>query len=177
MVSNWPNTNIKFGQVSAVSLDTNGNVFVFHRGDHVWNQDTFSANNTYLEIDKGPISEETVVVLDSATGNLIKSWGKNTFYMPHGLTVDSENNVWLTDVALHQVFKYDASGGQIFLELGVKFEPGGDENHFCKPTSVAVLPEGDFFIADGYCNSRIIKFSRTGVRLLHWGASSMKGNN
>lgn len=93
--------------------------------------------------------------------------------MPHGLTIDYYNNIWLTDVALHQVFKYDSTGTDILLVLGVKFEPGGDKSHFCKPTSVAVLPNGDFFVADGYCNSRIVKYSKSGSILMEIGTSGM----
>lgn len=93
--------------------------------------------------------------------------------MPHGLTIDLNNNIWLTDVALHQVFKYDITGTKLLLVLGVKFEPGVDKNHFCKPTSVAVLPDGDFFVADGYCNSRIVKYSQSGSNLLEIGISGM----
>lgn len=97
--------------------------------------------------------------------------------MPHGLTIDSNGNVWLTDVALHQIFKFDSHGNTVLLELGVKFEPGGGAQHFCKPTSVAVLANGEFFVADGYCNSRIIKYSNTGMRLLEWGVSGMNGKH
>ena len=70
--------------------------------------------------------------------------------MPHGLTLDSAGNVWLTDVAMHQVFKFSATGGnEPILELGEPFVPGSDQNHFCKPADVAVLSTGDFFVADG----------------------------
>ena len=90
--------------------------------------------------------------------------------MPHGLTVDSHSNVWLTDVALHQVFKFPPKGGaKPLLTLGTRFEPGNDDTHFCKPSAVAVTTSGDFFVSDGYCNHRIIKFSSTGAKLLQWG--------
>ena len=47
--------------------------------------------------------------------------------------------------------------------MGVAFESGHDEKHFCKPTDVAVSEKtGDIFVADGYCNSRILKFSADG---------------
>ena len=49
------------------------------------------------------------------------------------------------------------------MVLGVAFESGTDEKHFCKPTDVAVSERtGDFFVADGYCNKRILKFSSDG---------------
>lgn len=96
--------------------------------------------------------------------------------MPHGITVDHENNVWLTDVALHQVFKFSPSSENssydLLMALGTAFEPGDDYDKFCKPTSVAVASNGEFFVADGYCNSRIIKFSAEGRILLEWGRST-----
>ena len=55
------------------------------------------------------------------------------------------------------------------MELGQKLEPGSKDGQFCKPTSVAVLPSGDFFVADGYCNSRIIKYNKFGFKLFEWG--------
>ena len=100
--------------------------------------------------------------------------------MPHGLSVDAETNLWLTDVAMHQVkksigrnlffektellfkvFKY--SNGQRVLTLGEEFVPGSDSKHFCKPTDVAVTNDGsNIYVADGYCNSRIVKFDSKG---------------
>ena len=55
------------------------------------------------------------------------------------------------------------------LTLGEAFVPGKDDSHFCKPAAVAVMTSGDFFVADGYCNSRIIKYDRSGRKLLEWG--------
>lgn len=59
----------------------------------------------YQRINDGPIKNDTIVTLDAATGSLIDHWGSNLFYMPHGLEVDANGNTWVTDVALHQVFK------------------------------------------------------------------------
>lgn len=84
--------------------------------------------------------------------------------MPHGLTVDAQDNIWLTDVGQHQVFKYDLKkSDEPLLTLGVQFEHDNDETHFCKPTGVAVSEvNGDVFVADGYCNKRVVQFSKTG---------------
>ena len=57
-----------------------------------------------------PIPVNTVLTLNS-TGHIIHGWGANFFHLPHMLTVDKKNNVWLTDVALHQVFKFGPYGG------------------------------------------------------------------
>ena len=59
--------------------------------------------------------------------------------------------------------------------LGKAFKPGSSSSLFCKPTSVVAMPHGDFFVADGYCNSRIIKYDFYGTRLYEWGKSSFSG--
>ena len=71
------------------------------------------------------------------------------FYLPHGLTVDKQGNVWVTDVALHQVFKFPAGKDKPDMILGESFVPGNDQQHFCKPTDVAVMSTGEFFVSDG----------------------------
>lgn len=149
------------GEVSGVAVRPTGIVVIFHRADRTWNYDTFDENAQYQEKYKGPIRDNTILELDPNTGNIIHGWGNQTFYLPHGIYVDDSENVWLTDIALHQVFKYSASG-DVQLVLGQRFEPGNDMEHFCQPTSVAVLPNGEIVVADGYCNNRIVLFDKTG---------------
>ena len=59
----------------------------------------------YNKVKEGPIDVDTVVVLDETTGTPINQWGRQLFYMPHGLHIDGQGNTWVTDVALHQVMK------------------------------------------------------------------------
>ncbi|XP_058126598.1 peptidyl-alpha-hydroxyglycine alpha-amidating lyase 1 isoform X2 [Anopheles ziemanni] len=173
-VSSWPIVDRKLGSVSAVDFDCTGNVVIFHRASHVWSLGSFDTENRFQNATEGPIAQHTVLTFSSVTGQIIREWGENLFYMPHGLAIDHEDNYWLTDVALHQVFKFDLkhSLSEPVLVLGQRFEPGHDMEHFCKPTSVAVLKNGDFFVADGYCNGRIIKYSPDGQPLLMWGRNS-----
>ncbi|XP_053665508.1 peptidyl-alpha-hydroxyglycine alpha-amidating lyase 1 [Anopheles marshallii] len=173
-VSSWPILDRKLGSVSAVAIDGAGNVVIFHRGSHVWSFTSFDTQNVYLEATAGPISQHTVLKFGHNSGTLLQEWGENLFYMPHGLTIDHDQNYWLTDVALHQVFKFDLnhSTTEPALTLGTRFEPGNDMYHYCKPTSVAVLRSGEFFVADGYCNGRIVKYSPEGVPILSWGRNS-----
>lgn len=162
--------------MSAVSFDNQNNVVVFHRENHVWNGQTFDMHNVYVPRDKGPIPDNTAIAFNRNTGAIAYEWGKNIFYMPHGLTVDQEDNFWVTDVALHQVMKFsNKNRTHPEIVLGTAFQPGNSQTKFCKPTAVAVLPDGDFFVADGYCNSRIIKYSKTGEMLLSWGHNSFQG--
>lgn len=80
--------------------------------------------------------------------------------MPHGLSYDPFGNVWLTDVALHQVFKYNKQLDRPALVLGERFVPGKDAGHFCKPTDVQVSARRRLvYVSDGYCNGRIVVFA------------------
>ncbi|EFN89071.1 peptidyl-alpha-hydroxyglycine alpha-amidating lyase 2 [Harpegnathos saltator] len=149
------------GEISGVAVDPSGKLVIFHRADRVWDYYTFDENAEYQEKYRGPIRENVVLTLNPNTGDVIRAWGNLTFYLPHGVHVDSFGNVWLTDIALHQVFKYSAHGVPR-LVLGQRFEPGSDLEHFCQPTSVAVAPGGEIVVADGYCNSRIMLFDSRG---------------
>lgn len=161
-----------FGNIAGVDVDKNENVIIFHRGSHKWGMNTFDANDVYQLNKDAPIPEETVVAIDPTEKKIIRAWGRDTFFMPHGLSLNLEGtSLWLTDVALHQVFKYSIDGSRKLLELGTPFVPGNDDTHFCKPTSVA--DTGEFvFVADGYCNSRVAMFSATGKYLGEFGQSS-----
>jgi len=66
---------------------------------------SFNASHHFQHADEGPIAVSTVLTLQPATGAVVSDWGSNLFYMPHGIAVDAEDNIWVTDVALHQALK------------------------------------------------------------------------
>ncbi|KAG0719757.1 Peptidyl-glycine alpha-amidating monooxygenase [Chionoecetes opilio] len=173
-VGEWGQQEVKYGQVVAVALDSAGDVVVFHRGERSWDGSTFTGNT--LRDKTNPIVTPTLLHLSKDTGHIMHRWGEKFFFMPHGLTLDKEDNVWVTDVGLHQVFKFPAGygNGQPLLSLGTRFEPGSDDTHFCKPTGVAVMSTGDFFVSDGYCNARIIKYSADGKILREFGKQTRR---
>ncbi|XP_052423178.1 peptidyl-glycine alpha-amidating monooxygenase B isoform X1 [Carassius gibelio] len=173
-VSDWPEADLKLGQVSGLALNSDGDLIIFHRGDHTWGMNSFDFNGVYQQKDLGPIQQSTIMVVDPVKGKVLKASGRNMFYMPHGITTDKDDNYWLTDVALHQVFKLSSDGkDRPLLVLGEAFEPGSDKTHFCQPTDVTVDPvTGNVYVSDGYCNSRILKFSPEGKYISHWGAGS-----
>ena len=96
------------------------------------------------------------------------SWGADFFIAPHGLTLDREDHVWLTDVGRQQVFKF-THDGRLLLTLGERGKPGADQAHFNLPTDVAVLPDGSFYVSDGYKNTRVVKFDAAGRYEFEWG--------
>uniref|UniRef100_A0A673GPH2 Peptidyl-glycine alpha-amidating monooxygenase B-like n=1 Tax=Sinocyclocheilus rhinocerous TaxID=307959 RepID=A0A673GPH2_9TELE len=173
-VSDWPEADLQLGQVSGLALNSNGDLIIFHRGDHIWGINSF-INGIYQQKDLGPIQQSTIMVVDPVKGKVLKASGRNMFYMPHGITTDKDDNYWVTDVALHQVIKLSSDGkDRQLLVLGEAFEPGSDKKHFCQPTDVAVDPvTGNVYVSDGYCNSRILKFSPEGKYISHWGAGSL----
>lgn len=171
-VTDWPGLKLKLGQVSGLALDPNDNLVIFHRGNHVWDENSFDRNFVYQARGIGAIEESTILTVSPNSSTILRSTGKNLFYLPHGITVDRDGNFWVTDVALHQVFKLGPDGSRIFT-LGKAFQPGSDRNHFCQPTDVAVDPiTGNFFVSDGYCNSRIMQFSPQGMYIMQWGEAS-----
>ncbi|XP_062290046.1 peptidyl-glycine alpha-amidating monooxygenase isoform X3 [Scomber scombrus] len=173
-VSAWPQISLQLGQVSGLALDSDSNLVIFHRGDHHWGPDSFNSQARYQQWSLGPIQQSTILVVSPTNGNILKASGRNLFYLPHGITTDKENNYWVTDVALHQVLKVSSDGrDRTLLALGEAFTPGSDNNHFCQPTDVAVETDtGNIFVSDGYCNSRILKFSSKGRYLSEWGSGS-----
>ncbi|XP_055379874.1 peptidyl-alpha-hydroxyglycine alpha-amidating lyase 2 [Condylostylus longicornis] len=165
LVENWPQNKLELGQVVAVSINPSGNPVIFHRGNRIWDETTFNGTNHFQHIDEGPISENTIYILNSHNGIIEDGWGKDLFYMPHGMTIDMHGNYWITDVGMHQIFKFKAFERTPVITLGKLFQPGSSTHHFCKPTAIAVATTGEFFVSDGYCNQRILKYNAAG-RLL-----------
>ena len=135
----------KFGRVSAVATDSAGEVYVFQRGKKA----------------------DPLIVFD-AQGHYLRSWGKGMFGNPHGLRIDRAGHVWVTDNGDHTVMEFTRDG-QVLRSWGVRGKAGTDERTFNRPTDIAFTPSGDFYVSDGYGNSRVVKFSKDGKYLLAWG--------
>lgn len=166
LVKDWLNLpkELILGNPTGIGIDTNQNIVVFHRADRDW--------PLFGSMPDKPIQHKTILIINKDNGEVVESWSENFFIMPHGLKVDHENNIWVTDVGLQQVFKFSYTG-QLLMKLGEAKVPGKDSLHFDKPTDIAIAADGSFYVSDGYGNSRIIKFSATGKYLFEFGT---KGN-
>lgn len=158
-VKNWPAlpAGRQLGEAAGVAVDTNGHVFVFHRPGRGFD----TAATEVLE-------DPAVFEIDAATGQLIRSWGADTFLVPHGITIDPANNVFLTDVGLHQVLKY-SHDGKLLFRVGEPRVGKWDATHFNQPTDIAIRADGSFYVSDGYVNSRVALFDKDGRWLREWG--------
>ncbi len=147
------------GNPTGLGVDSEGDLIVFHRAGRVYSE-------PFPEL---AISKPTLLKVDPESGALLDAWGADLFIMPHGLSIDRQDNIWVTDVGLHQVFKFDPSG-KLLLSLGEARVPGNDAAHFDRPTDVAVAPDGSFYVSDGYGNTRVMKFSPEGEFQFQWGS-------
>jgi peptidylamidoglycolate lyase len=165
VVYGWPELpeNTMLDEVSGVAVDSKGNVFVLTRGGRKWPDSDV--------LDQTPVQSSTVFVFDGHSGRLLTKWGEKVMALPHQISIDRNDNVWIADVALHQVFKFSPDG-KLRMTIGERGVSGDDNQHFNRPSDVAVAPDGSFYVSDGYGNNRVMKFSANGDFLMAWG---MKG--
>lgn len=135
--------SIELGRCSGVGVNSKGEVYLFHRG------------------------KQPIIVLDS-TGKYLRSWGDDIIGEAHGLRIDRDDNVWVTDIGNHQVFKFTKTG-KLLMSLGKAGTAGDAIDEFNKPTDVAFGSQGEIYVADGYGNSRVMKFTPNGGFLTKWG--------
>ena len=150
----------KWGATSAIDIDRDGNIWVFER----------CGAGTCLGSTVAP-----VVKLDPS-GKYLKSFGAGIFVQPHGIHIDRDGNVWVTDAQGkegkgHVVVKFNQDG-KVLLTLGKPGVAGDGPDTFNQPSDVTTAPNGDIFVADGHggeSNSRIVKFNKDGKFIKTWG--------
>ena len=146
---------------------------------HVWAYDRCGAN-TCAGSDLAPILK-----FDRTSGKLLASIGAGLFLFPHGLHVDKDGNVWVTDgqgnkegTKGHQVLKLSPEG-KVLMTLGKAGVAGRGPDTFNEPCDVITAPNGDIFVSDGHSgqnenpppntNGRIVKFNKDGKYIKEWG--------
>jgi sugar lactone lactonase YvrE len=135
-------------------------------------------------------SRAAVHIIDLKTGKSVHSIGAKLFATPHGLHVDGQGNIWVTDAAIskdkkigQQVIKMSPDG-RILMRLGEAGVSAGGPTHFHDPGDVVTAPNGDIFVADGHGTvapdlppdtiTRIIKFTPDGKFIKAWGSLGSK---
>src|SRR3954449_8106941 len=162
--------NMYFGEVSGVSVNSKGHVFVLSRGNTTGPAYAAAATQL-LEFDKD--------------GKFIREIGKNLYAWSFGHTVkvDPQDNIWVTDKGSDMVIKFDPEG-RVLMVFGRKQEASDEETgplkhpkpplpaedgRFRQPTDVTWDAAGNAYISDGYINSRVAKVDRNGKWIKSWG--------
>ncbi len=112
-----------------------------------------------------PAGKDSVVVF-SADGKILDTWGSG-FEGKHGLRI-FDDKVWVTELKDHVVRQYTLDG-ELLMTLGTEGVSGVGEKEFNRPSDVAIGPNGDIYVSDGYINTRVMRFSADGAFKQSWG--------
>ena len=130
-------------------------------------------------------SDHPVCVFDK-DGNFLWSWGQGLIAFAHAIIIDKDQNVWLVDRNTHEVHKYTKEGAHLMTigSKGQRSDTGVDPEDYSStafqtvthggppfnmPAGIAFNDEGQIFIADGYANARVHKFTPQGDLIKSWG--------
>ncbi|HEV2199258.1 MAG TPA: hypothetical protein VGR73_05525, partial [Bryobacteraceae bacterium] len=114
------------------------------------------------------------LVIVNREGKIVEVWNQwdKLFRRPHSVYIspyDPEKRVWIVDDYRQAIFIFTNDGKKLLQTIGVPNVHGNDDKHFYRPTFIDWLPDGTFFVADGYVNTRVVKFDKNGKFLLAWG--------
>ncbi len=117
--------------------------------------------------------EHCIVVID-ANGTVVEDWTQwdKMLRRPHAVYIspyDPEKRVWVVDDYRHAIFIFSNDGKRLLQTIGEPNVHAADDKHFYRPTFIAWLPDGTFYVADGYANTRVVKFDKNGKFLMAWG--------
>jgi len=191
LAANWPENvcgaGYQGGSVGGVFAETPDRVFVFQRGclPVIEPGEVVPERNAsgYDLSQKDPARHprwDHVLLIYNRDGKLVESWEQHNklFVRPHRVKInpyDPQRHVWLIDDGAQSIYKFTRDGKTLVMKLGEFRVPGNDQTHFARPTDVAWLPNGDFFVSDGYVNTRVVKFNQDGKYLLEWGQKGEAG--
>jgi hypothetical protein len=128
-----------------------------------------------------------VIFVVDRNGKMVQQWPQldKLFDMPCGRgphkikmsPYDAEKHVWIIDDQVHVIYKFTYDG-KLVMTLGTKGQRGRDGGRlFDRPTDIAWLPDGTFFISDGYGGTRVAKFDKDGKFLMDWGSAPKDPKN
>jgi DNA-binding beta-propeller fold protein YncE len=151
-----PPTDGNLIQPTGVAVNSHGHIFIFNKG-----------NRKLMEFD--------------TEGTYLRSFGDGLFIDPHGLRIDSEDNIWTTDLEAHTVLKLNPDG-QVLMVIGQNktsglFDEARNSVLFFKPADIGFRSNGDIYVADGYGNHRIVQLDKEGNFIRAWGKKGPEQGN
>jgi sugar lactone lactonase YvrE len=161
---------------------------------HIWAYERCGAGQLSggrVDCESNPV--DPIFKFDRNTGEVLANFGAGHFVTPHGIHIDSDGNVWVTDfngnqagTKGHQVHKFSPTG-ELLLSLGTAGQPGGGPNQLNQPNDVITAPDGSIFVSDGHSGqgmrtrqamadglergltARILKYAADGTFIKEWG--------
>ena len=189
VTANWGDlpAGREWGSTAGIDIDpTDGQIWAYER----CGAGSFGAG-VPINCDNNPV--DPVFKFDRNTGAVLANFGGGLMVTPHGIHVDEEGNVWVTDFAGnqegtkgHQVFKFSPDG-EVLLTLGTAGQPGSGPNQLNQPNDVIVAPDGSIFVSDGHNGQgmtsnqameegraagntgRVLKYAADGTLIMEWG--------
>jgi sugar lactone lactonase YvrE len=165
-----------WGEVSGVAVDNPDRIIVAVWGDRDAQRQERVGSTNYL------------VVVDR-DGNIVENWTQwdSIFNKPHQVYIspyDPERHIWVVERGggkgvNMQIFKFTNDGSELVMRLvdpdhpktraEARANPNPGPFAYGDPAVLAFLPDGSFFLGDGYWNSRIVKYNADGEFVLEWG--------
>jgi peptidylamidoglycolate lyase len=171
--------------VTSVAVDTPNRIIIACADEHMARPGSLILSADGVPLNLRPDAKETqkpdserthlhqILVLN-ADGKVVEDWSQwnDLITVPHSVAIspyDKDRHVWIIDREGQQILEFSNDGKKLVLKIGEKGVPGTDHGHFNLPAGIAFLPDGSFYIADGYRNTRVIKFDANGKFQLEWG--------
>ncbi|HTH82767.1 MAG TPA: peptidyl-alpha-hydroxyglycine alpha-amidating lyase family protein [Mucilaginibacter sp.] len=192
VVENWFKPGIEqWNQpITGVAIDNPSRVFVVSTGQQLTEPGSLiiGPDGATLNVVKHftpvpvpiahPTHEHLILVLN-ADGKVVEDWSQwnNELMLPHSVIInphDPERHVWVVDREGDQILEFTNDGKKLVLRIGEKGIAGTDHNHFNWPSSMLFMPDGAFYVTDGYNNTRVVKFDKNGKYLMEWGTKGDK---
>jgi len=145
------------------------------RGMEIWR----GSSPPYRQLGIDARWEHCLIVVD-AQGNIIEEWTQwdTLFKRPHSIYIspyDAQKHVWVVDDHTHAIYRFTNDGKRLVQTIGTPGVSGADATHFNRPTFIAWMPDGSFYVADGYNGTRVAKFDTDGKFLLDFGMPGERG--
>jgi len=188
VVPNWPQPiagpGYVWGSQGGAFAESPNRVFLLSRGELKLPEKLPNNFNGYYgsigsasRSESAPDVMRNCIVIVDANGKMVESWTQWDHLFeggrgPHTVKIspyDPQRRVWVVDDMRQQVFVFSNDGKQLLMTLGVAGVAGEDDKHFGRPTDIAWLKDGTFFVSDGYTNTRVVKFDKNGKYLMAWG--------
>jgi hypothetical protein len=127
-----------------------------------------------------------VIIAVNSDGDLVEYWPQHDALFavrggrgPHKIKIspyDPEKHIWIIDDNLHQIHKFTYDG-ELVLTHGEQGVSGRGPNNFARPTDIAWLPDGTYFISDGYVGTRVAKYDANDNFIMDWGQEPADPDN